>query len=366
MKMTTDLRSSIWCKFLLFCIGLFVAGALFAEGEDDERGLGGTGLRTAAIIDMFFADERGMGGTGIVGTITAFGSIWVNGIEIEYTPSTELTVDGEQAGDEQLRLGQQVEVSVRRREGMVYADAIAIGHELIGPVESIDSENRTLRVLGQRVVFETAAPGRWPSPLQAGDVVKVSGYRGEDDTILATDVAVDSNAAYWLLRGYAHQREGLFYLADYPLPDSMEGTSEGDRVLLWGDFFEGQPSNTQGKIVSHLPFNGAMETLLIEGVRKRDGSIRYAGGRIRSSEILYESDSELMQREYLLIHQKGDQDRPGTTERSGMRGADPHTRVRGEMQRTMKRSDTPDPRPPTRDGRPDIYRPQIEEFNKRH
>jgi hypothetical protein len=36
----------------------------------------------------------GLGGTGILGKVTGFGSVFVNGIEIEYDDKTIYTIDG--------------------------------------------------------------------------------------------------------------------------------------------------------------------------------------------------------------------------------------------------------------------------------
>ena len=54
--------------------------------EDQDIGLGGTGLMANT--------GNGLGGTGIVGEITGFGSIFVNGVEIEYDSDTPFTING--------------------------------------------------------------------------------------------------------------------------------------------------------------------------------------------------------------------------------------------------------------------------------
>lgn len=365
--MTTDLRSPIWRILFLICVELFLSAASYSGGEDEERGLGGTGLRTAAILDVLFSDDRGMGGTGIVGTITAFGSIWVNGVEIEYDSSTDMRIDGEKANMEQLRLGQQVQVVVERKAGGVYADSIAIEHELVGPVESIDSENRTMQVLGQQVVFETAAPGHWSSSLQVGDVVSVSGYRGDGDTIQATDVAVNSNASRWLLKGFAERREDGLYLGDYPLADTIKGVSDGDRVFLSGDRVAGRLRVMQGGVISQQPFDGAVETILIEGERNRDGSISYAGGHIiRANKMVIEPEAGHRERDYLLIHQRKNQEKPAGIERSSLPRFDSRMHDRGEQPDVFTRPEIPDSHPPDRDVRPEIVRPPIEDFHMMH
>ena len=51
-----------------------------------EGGIGGTGN---------VANDGGIGGTGIIGIITGFASICVNGVEIHYDINTPVSVDGQ-------------------------------------------------------------------------------------------------------------------------------------------------------------------------------------------------------------------------------------------------------------------------------
>ncbi|MBW2294753.1 MAG: hypothetical protein JRG94_20940 [Deltaproteobacteria bacterium] len=82
----------------------------------DESGLGGTGLRgseESGIGGTGYSggdgdeEESGIGGTGVFGTITAFGSICVNGLRIHYDDETPITLDGKASTTGALAIGQR-------------------------------------------------------------------------------------------------------------------------------------------------------------------------------------------------------------------------------------------------------------------
>ncbi|MCW9047511.1 MAG: hypothetical protein OQK46_05475, partial [Gammaproteobacteria bacterium] len=70
------------------------------DDEDNDIGLGGTGLLAKNAID-----EKSIGGTGILGKITGFGSIFVNGIEVEYNDKTPFSINGNIVKHQQLHIG---------------------------------------------------------------------------------------------------------------------------------------------------------------------------------------------------------------------------------------------------------------------
>lgn len=275
-----------------------------AGGDDEERGLGGTGVTTLSTALFSTDEERGLGGTGVVGTITAFGSIWVNGIEIEYDNATLVSIDGEVANVSQLSLGQQVQVSVVQQGDTVFAENIAIVHEVVAPVEAVDNRNRNMTVLGQQVAFAEDAPGTW-SQLQVGDVVAVSGFRSDDGTIQATDVARLQGTERWTLRGDVQERDGTLYVGEFSLPEGIDGAEEGRRVELNGSWRDGQPVMNRGEVTSGLPFEGKKGRVLVEGRWDRNGGFRYAGGHLRPDDVVRGDRETRNGRDYLLLQHSG-------------------------------------------------------------
>lgn len=147
-----------------------------------DRGIGGTGITSGPV------EDRGMGGTGIVGVITGFGSIWVNGIEVEFDAATPVRVDGQSAPSrDALKVGQVAVVTASGSGSRLDASSIAIRHEVSGPVEAVEANGSVLRVAGQRVTFAGQVWGDAPTP-RVGDWVAVSGLAGPDGGIVTTRI----------------------------------------------------------------------------------------------------------------------------------------------------------------------------------
>ena len=151
-----------------------------ANDEDKDIGLGGTGM----LASTDSGAGSGLGGTGIVGKITGFGSIFVNGIEIEYDNETAFTIDGKTAAPQQLEIGDIVEVLTTDANKHTQAQIINLRHEVIGKVESVEPQTFSFTVHGQSVV---QAIDKVDLP-EVGTTVAVSGFRIDEKTILSTRV----------------------------------------------------------------------------------------------------------------------------------------------------------------------------------
>src|SRR4051812_24243174 len=126
------------------------ASAPQQEAQLDPRngdGLGGTGIKTGVQTASLNRRGDGLGGTGILGTISGFGSIIVNGLELEFNTSTSVATDGRPASLQELRVGQVVQGVARERGGKLMLDSLDIQHAVTGPITSIDQASQTLVVL---------------------------------------------------------------------------------------------------------------------------------------------------------------------------------------------------------------------------
>jgi uncharacterized protein DUF5666 len=135
-----------------------------------------------------------------IGTISAFGSVIVNGVT--YAASTAvITVDDRVVSEAELAIGQVVVV-----EGLVdssgtsgTAERITTDPVLRGVVQEIDLVNNTLRVLGITVnvvsstVFEASLQPAGLAALQPGQSVEIFGYTGSSGEIAATRIAPTSD-----------------------------------------------------------------------------------------------------------------------------------------------------------------------------
>ncbi|RDH82878.1 MAG: hypothetical protein DIZ80_11450 [endosymbiont of Galathealinum brachiosum] len=152
--------------------------------EDSDIGLGGTGLLSKNNED----NDNGLGGTGIIGKITGYGSIFVNGIEIEYNDKTPFTIDSKPGSINQLKIGDIVEVLTLDKNNHTHAVSINLRHEIIGKVEETKAETFSFIINGQTII-QPIGSGSLPRP---GTTVAVSGYRVNAKTIVSTRVTPSS------------------------------------------------------------------------------------------------------------------------------------------------------------------------------
>ena len=150
-------------------------------GTDGRGGIGGTGIMAAKPV---FGDG-GIGGTGIVGVITGFASICVNGLEVQYDPSTPVWDNGLPASASRLAVGQVVSLTTTGSAAQAKARGITVIHALVGPLAAVNASTGQLVVLGQKATAQR--PGDLAG-LRAGDWVRVSGHRLASGEIVASKV----------------------------------------------------------------------------------------------------------------------------------------------------------------------------------
>ncbi|MEM8824289.1 MAG: DUF5666 domain-containing protein [Pseudomonadota bacterium] len=109
--------------------------------------------------------EGGIGGTGIVGVLTDFGSLIVNGLRVEITSGTTIATPFGQASEGDLAPGQALTIMATRSSDRLVARHVRIDHALVGRVAP------DLTVNGISVRLEAGATGQ----LTQGDRVAVSG-----------------------------------------------------------------------------------------------------------------------------------------------------------------------------------------------
>lgn len=133
----------------------------------------------------------GIGGTGLyAGVITGFGSVFVNGDELDTTGAV-ITVNGNNATEDELRVGMKIEVEAEAGRALT----IDFQPEIRGEVESVDTANGTLVVLGQTVITDstTVFDGiTGIADLNPQDNVVVSGFFNTSNDIRATYIALDT------------------------------------------------------------------------------------------------------------------------------------------------------------------------------
>jgi len=174
---------------------------LGGTGKQARNGLGGTG--SPAEHQHSGSQQNGVGGTGkqpgkttIVGSVTAFGSIWVNDRHILLPDETRYFRDGEQSARNDIRLGQVVAVLADEYGDDYQAVEVHSVNNVIGPLQSVRTlvNGKTeLQILGQRVLMDQHTrlldqqqQAVSHQQLKTGQWLTVSGLRTPDQSIRAS------------------------------------------------------------------------------------------------------------------------------------------------------------------------------------
>jgi hypothetical protein len=157
------------------------------------KSIAGAGSMLALTLIAFAAVGGINGGGRVRGTITAFGSIFVNGVEYQMT-TAQVRVDDNPGVESDLAVGQVVTVDGFVNDDGVTgrADIVEYESDVRGAIASVDLGTTSFTVLGQTVRVDSGTrfeasfvPANF-SALRAGQIVEVSGYRNSAGQLVAT------------------------------------------------------------------------------------------------------------------------------------------------------------------------------------
>ncbi len=161
-------------------------------------GIGGTGVRGGedGIGGTGRWGSDGLGGTGFFGTITAFGSICVNGTRLDVDDGTTVTTEGRPGSADALRVGQTVWAVARSKSGRLRAETVSVLYAAEGEVQRVDPGRRRFRVGGRWIrlldsallIDQRSGMQLDTRSLRVGESVAVSGLVDDDHQIFATRV----------------------------------------------------------------------------------------------------------------------------------------------------------------------------------
>lgn len=291
------------------------------------------------------ASEGGIGGSGISrGTITDFGSVWVNGVEFE-TDAATISVNGDDSVTQSaLNLGMVVTVTGTINADGISGTATRVDYErhLEGPIDAVVSASE-LMVAGQTVLVDGTTQFEGISAvtsLAGGNVVQVSGFRNANgewratylgltapvfvngagevevkgaisgllgSTFMIGTLSVDasgltlaglSNGSYVEVQGGSFGDSGELIATRIELEDSELGVEEADEAELQGlitavnsasEFVVGGQTV---RIGDGTEFEGGVAADIRVGLRVEvEGSV--AGGIFTVEEVSFEDDVEL-------------------------------------------------------------------------
>ena len=254
-------------RALVAVAALFLAALLFGCADDGSQ----------------TADTGGIGGTGISqGTITAFGSIFVNGIEWD-VDTAAIELDGAIANETDLRVGMRVRVvGDFSGDGLSgSATSVRFDDSIEGPIGDVPvltvpaGSEKSFSILGHTILvdeFDTVfADGASFASLAMDQVLEVSGFDEGPNTIRASRVSL----------------RGLF-------PAVTETTLSGSVQNLTKNPDGSGIFDISGITIRYLlatEFEGLSRTDLVVG-RIVDvlGALRMTGNEIDADEIELEED----------------------------------------------------------------------------
>jgi len=241
-----------------------------------ERGIGGTGVS----YNEHLAD-RGIGGTGIVGVVTGFASVCVDGLEVRYDHDVPMDIDGVPGTADQLRVGQVV--AIRAADPAPDAGlpsrarVISVRTELAGPIEAVEIGSTTLTVAGQLVSVPPTAWGA--NRFGLGDWVTVSGLRQPDGTVLASRLD-EAESGKLFVRGRVSRHDGALWIGRLRLAGAPAAQlRDGEFVAVAGSYQSGvaQLTLASADMLASSPttyFGGTVNQLVLQAfVVTDDGSV---------------------------------------------------------------------------------------------
>jgi hypothetical protein len=252
-----------------------------------DRGIGGTGAPADAALQVA---ERGIGGTGIVGVVTGFGSVFVNGMEIRYDDSAPVDIDGSASSAAALRAGQLVAIQAEGPASAPYARTISVRSAVAGRIEALELGSGMLTIGGQTVLVPE---GTWgANRFGLGDWVKVSGLRRADGTIVASRLDA-APAGVLAARGKVVREGDVARVGNLVLPGPMAAAvKDGQFVVVSGDYAAGK-----GRVGTIAPdtllpnpgdyFGAAASRLIVQAfVQVNKGSVSMNGVKVSAGPVV--------------------------------------------------------------------------------
>ena len=152
--------------------------------------------------------DGGIEGTGISsGSITGFGSIFVNGVEFD-TNAASITLGGNTVSEGDLRLGMVVEVQGTISGASGTAITVVAEDVVKGPVNSVAVDGLSLVALGQTILVDNTTviddniAGQDIRNLTPGDLIEVHGLVKDNGVIGATRIELKGPLVEFRVKGF--------------------------------------------------------------------------------------------------------------------------------------------------------------------
>lgn len=230
------------------------------NGVANEGGIGGTGMLA----------KGGIGGTGIVGTITGFASVCINGLEVDYENATQVSSNGEAASIHQLAIGQVIAIDAADGTNRLQAHRIDILNAVEGPVTTIRTEARLIEVMGQKIRLNDATQlegANTNQKITVGMKLKVSGYRNSSNEIVASRIEAAPDMKSSSIIGVVERgSDGQYRIAGIPVKTDGSSLVTGSELLAKGAWDGLTFHVASARYDPSLPFAGHASRVVVEGL----------------------------------------------------------------------------------------------------
>ena len=217
-------------------------------------------------------------GVATSGVISAFGSVFVNGVRYDIS-AARLQKNGKSVAQSALAVGEVALVHGKqdRASGQGSAASVDVEDNVVGPAAAIDVAANTLAVLGQQVIVTantsfaaSIVPGDL-SGLLADDLIEVSGLADASGAITATRIGrAETGEALQVLGTVAHlDATAHTFMINALNVEFSTATLEG--------FAAGQPADADVVIVRGTAFDAATVTLTATAVQRAESERSEAG-----------------------------------------------------------------------------------------
>ena len=136
--------------------------------------------------------ELAVPAVGIVGVVTGFASVCVNGVEVHFEHGVPVSENGDPSSADKLAIGHVVSIDATNSPKGFMARNIAILNALEGPVTKLIHGGKSVQILGQTVSIVPNTRGS-PQGLAVGQLVKVSALSGANGALIATRIQLSPN-----------------------------------------------------------------------------------------------------------------------------------------------------------------------------
>ena len=212
------------------------------------------------------------------GTITGFGSIYVNGVHFQTTHAL-IHKNGVLVDQSQLAVGEIARVRGMKDSGSTGdADSVDVDENIVGAIDSLDSANGTLSVLGQTVrinngtSFSSDIQPQGIDGLSVGDLIRVCGTIDSSGNVVATRIAASKSGGNLQVIGPVSMFNGTSHTF---MINALNVSYSG--ATLEG-FAGGQPSDGDQVEVRGTIYDPASKTLTATQVERMESEHEEAQG----------------------------------------------------------------------------------------